>query len=46
MEYELGTKLDNIDAKLDMLLRKAYPEQFKEETTTKTKGDNNVSATP
>jgi hypothetical protein len=29
IEYELGKILERMDAKLDLLLEKAYPEEFK-----------------
>lgn len=31
MDYDLGKTLEMINEKLDALLRKAYPEQFKKE---------------
>lgn len=30
MEYEVGTKLDRIEQKIDLLMQKIYPEAFKE----------------
>lgn len=31
MDYETGKTLELINEKLDLLLKKAYPEQFKKE---------------
>jgi len=35
MEYDLGKMLEQMNEKLDALLMKAYPEQFKKEPEVK-----------
>ena len=39
MEYTLGKKLEEIEQKLDLLLMKAYPEEFKKEEKPKKKSE-------